>query len=228
MTRFQEIVTSFISGVMTALVVIAVSVAHCAEPANVAVVRGEDYTTGSGFVIAVGPKTSIIATNYHVCVGNYRSIVFNLAHPKYLKIKVTLANGDEKMGDVVETSRYSDLCLVRIEGTYRPLPLSRGLRLAPGEPLEIAPPQPFKYHSLRYIGPDKSADQWAESHLGSEYAAGSCIEGMSGSAILNRKGKVVGVLWGCSNKIGFTYFVPFSKLKRLLEKLDSKYKVLYN
>lgn len=171
---------------------------------------------GTGFVVKTFKNSSLLATNYHVCLTNY---------VKHMKIKepaksgiivVSFSDKTRASGKVIHTSPDYDLCLIRIKGRRPIKTLAMAPELAPNEPLEVIGAPGHPNVKLSFTGPDNTFDKWSKGHKDSWLAKGFAEGGYSGSPIVNSKGLVVGIMWGNISSIKSTVFVHVKTLKKFI------------
>jgi serine protease Do len=162
---------------------------------------GKQVGMGTGFVVGDG----LIATNLHV-IGEGRPI------------RVRLADGTSHDATEVHASdRKLDLALVRIAAKgLTPLPLGDDRKLKNGEPLVVLGHPRGLEHSV--VAGVLSGRRDVEGQAMLQLAI-PIEEGNSGGPVLDRNGRVVGIVTMKSlvtNNLGFA--VPVSTLKPLIER----------
>jgi regulator of sirC expression with transglutaminase-like and TPR domain len=162
---------------------------------------GKQIGLGTGFVAGDG----LIATNLHV-IGEGRPI------------RVRLADGTNHDAVAVHASdRKLDLALVRIAAKgLIPLPLGDDRKLKPGEPLVVLGHPRGLEHSV--VAGVLSGRRDVEGHSMLQLAV-PIEEGNSGGPVLDRDGRVVGIVTmksAVTNNLGFA--MPISALRQLLER----------
>lgn len=173
---------------------------------------------GSGFIIANAQNTSLVITNAHICIQNYDDVVFHWKNPKVFKdLLVLISQEGQKKAKIIAIDLEEDLCLLRIAGNYKPLPLSSSSELTYNQFLLVASPLPYKRVNSVYQEPDKSTDAYADFHRHSYIIKGSYEFGQSGSAVLDKDGDIIGVFWGIEKKDNrYGYVIGLEALKEFL------------
>ncbi len=163
---------------------------------------GKQIGLGTGFVVAAD---GLIATNLHV-IGEGRPIT------------VRLADGTSHEATAVHASdRKLDLALVRIDTQgLTPLPLGDDRKLKNGEPLvALGHPRGLEHSVVSgVLSGRRNVDGMAMLQLAIPIEAGN-----SGGPVLDRKGRVVGIVTlrsQVTDNLGFA--VPVSALKPLLDR----------
>ncbi len=168
----------------------------------------EDFITGSHWIITAGH-----------CAGNgYLTIkeseYFSVALELYSKITILPQHG----------KKVIDLAVLTVPAIY--LPDSKPSKLAEEDPKAYDPVYfhgfPFGIEGIGHyiiIEPSFGEKKYNGKMM---HRYGSRIEpGASGSPVLNRKGEILGIVWGVSRHgDGAVYYTPVSYIKKMLKLLD--------
>jgi regulator of sirC expression with transglutaminase-like and TPR domain len=163
---------------------------------------GKQIGLGTGFVVAAG---GLIATNLHV-IGEGRTITVRLPDGKSCEAT-----------EVHASDRKLDLAIVRVAVKgLTPLPLGDDKALKPGQPLVVLGHPRGLEHSVvaGVLSGRREVDGLAMLQL-----AIPIEEGNSGGPVLDRQGRVVGVVTmrsAVTNNLGFA--VPIGALRPLIDR----------
>ena len=161
------------------------------------------YGVGSGFVIS---SEGLIATNRHV-IGEAR------------RIRVETSDGAEHaVTEVLASDHRLDLAILRVSSKgLKPLELGDSALVTQGQPVVVMGNPGGLSYSL--VGGFVSESQRDIEGVPMIQVAAPIIEGNSGGPLLDRQGRVLGVLTlrsALAENLGFA--MPVNTLKRLLER----------
>ena len=199
----------FLTSVLSLLFCIDITLA---DSSRIVKIRNEK-SYGTGFL--VDSSQNIYATNLHVCSKSYSPSGFMLS-----QIRLEDSKGDTYPARILEVDNRHDICILSIEAsiTQRHLILSDS-ELPPSTEMDVLtlPDYGKRIHILN-IGRDYTSDPWTFTHNESNVADGLCKPGMSGSPIVYND-KVVGQVWGCSDKETRVLYTPIKYIQNLLRRV---------
>lgn len=174
---------------------------------------------GSGFAFLNKNGNTLIVTNYHVCVANYRRVVSANSEPitniKY--IEITYKNKIYKPTKLY-ISKYSDICFLKLNNFIPALKIAKTSNsLKRTEELKVLASYSEREITTKYIGNDNKIDNWSKFHRNSKVMLGKPIKGDSGSAVINKSNEVVGVFWGTSNIDEESYFIAIDEVRNIIK-----------
>jgi len=181
---------------------------NCNPETKVCEIQRDDFISGSGFIVDRAPQGgTYVMTAGHVCDPKHILGLF-FRNQKFVLEFVGITKEKNKFSmHVLEVDHKNDLCLLYAEGLDRtPIPIAKK-RLLPGENIiNIAAPAGVLYRGAPIIidGIYNGTNQDSGHDMYTMLVAG----GSSGSAIMNQKGEVVGMVSMMDLRFPFIVYSP--------------------
>jgi S1-C subfamily serine protease len=163
--------------------------------------------SSSGFIMVHGTKRFVL-TNAHACVVNYTRFVKkegNYNKIEDLTIKTIIKHNKKSLALITGSSKilkldvYHDLCMLSLPDSFKKV---KGLKIGTSFSRQITvltytrpglTPTSLKG---RIIQRDKTQDIYTEFHQNSWIISAPILPGMSGSPVIDKNNKVIGIIWG--------------------------------
>lgn len=189
---------------------------------SIVLIENQSDTTWHGTGFFVAPDK--IATNIHV-IAHPGPVVAKTIHQEKEIIWTRTENGimsgtyeNRETNWVVEgVCAYdvkNDIAILKVDGDGTPFVLGNSRWIKKNEPITVIgfPSKKFKFKNGNVYGIRKS-DKWIRKEI-------VLSGGISGSPVLNKKGKVIGIYTYTQYNIGYSLSPPSSVLKKLLARSD--------
>lgn len=175
---------------------------------------------GSGSVISSDASGSIVLTNRHVCLIGPHEFIMRALDPSLTFTKtVKTFDGKTYIASILKVSDKTDLCLMHVDG----LTNWKTLKLAKKAPLRNDSVFSSGYPAGIWTGkaPVFSGSVVSNIKLNewiSQIVTIPIVGGQSGSPVMNKKGELVGVVWGKFRAVdSMGLIVPWDDLRDFLK-----------
>src|SRR5699024_4118244 len=193
---------------------------------------GKENELGSGVVYKKVGDSIFIMTNAHV-VGDKK------------EQKITYGNGDESIGKVIGTDKFSDIAVVKakIKSTseVKPIKLGDSSTLILGEPIiVVGNPLGVDFKGSvsegiisglnRHVPVDVDKDEQYDVLMDAFQIDAPVNPGNSGGGVINREGKLIGIASlkiDMENVEGIAFAIPINRAESIAKELEAKGEIKY-